>query len=114
MDITPRNEVLLVGRLAGEPDERILHSGDELLAFRLVVDRPPPKKPRPGARTPTVDALECATSTAAVMRSARSWAPGDVVEVEGSIRRRFWRGPAGLASKCEIDVTKARRLTRAA
>jgi single-strand DNA-binding protein len=114
VDITPRNEVLLVGRLAGEPVERILPSGDALVTFRLVVDRPPPKKPRPGARTPTMDALECATSTAAVMRTANSWAPGDVVEVQGALRRRFWRGPAGLASRYEIDVVKGRRLNRAA
>jgi single-strand DNA-binding protein len=30
--------------------------------------------------------------------------PGQVVEVTGSLHRRFWRSPAGLASRYEVDV----------
>jgi single-strand DNA-binding protein len=34
------NTVTLCGRLAAEPEQRELPSGDTLLTFRLVVDRP--------------------------------------------------------------------------
>jgi hypothetical protein len=31
---------------------------------------------------------------------------GAVVEVEGSLRRRFWRSGAGLGSALEVDVDR--------
>ena len=39
--------------------------------------------------------------------------PGDVVEVEGSLRRRFWRVGAGAASRSEVEVTRVRRVASA-
>ncbi len=110
-----RNEVVLVGRLAAPPQERELPSGDVLTTWRLVVDRAPTKRPLPqGIRPTTVDALECVAWTSAVRRSAVAWQPGDVVAVEGALRRRFWRGPAGGGtSRYEIEVVKAKRLARA-
>jgi len=33
-----------------------------------------------------------------VRRSALRWVQGDVVEVTGALRRRFWRTPAGTAA----------------
>lgn len=116
----PRNEVVLVGRVSSAPTERELPSGDVLLTWRVVVDRPlepPSKRPtKAGAerRTPTVDALDCVGRTAAVRRTVAGWSEGDVVHVEGAVRRRFWRGPGGLVSRHEIEVRTARRLRRAA
>lgn len=109
-----RNEVQLVGRLPAEPEVRELPSGDLLTTWRLVVDRPPSRRPMlEGARTPTVDTVDCVAWTAAVRRSTAAWAPGDVISVEGSIQRRFWRGPGGLGSRYEVDVIRARRVARA-
>lgn len=109
------NEVRLVGRIAAPPVERELPSGDVLLAWRVIVDRPPPRRPAPaGVRQVTVDTLDCVAWSAAVRRSARSFAPGDVVQVEGALRRRFWRAGGAAASRTEVDVGFVRRLVRAA
>lgn len=115
MDTTARNEVLLVGRLAGAPAERELPSGDALVTFRVVVDRPPARRPVAGTKVVTVDALECVVRTAGLRKTAASWQAGDVLEVTGSLHRRFWRAPSGgPASRYEVEVLKARRLAKAA
>jgi single-strand DNA-binding protein len=40
----------------------------------------------------------------------RAWQAGDRVQVEGSIRRRFFRGQSGPASRVEVEVKRAKRL----
>lgn len=106
-----RNEVWLVGRLSGEPNTRVLPSGDELTIWRLVVDRESRPKPRTdGSRSASVDTIDCSTQRRAVQRSAARWRPGDVVEVRGALRRRFWRGATGPVSRYEVDVSEARRV----
>ncbi len=108
-----RNEVILVGRVSGAPEERELPSGDVLVSWRVVVDRPAPRRPPPaGTRPATIDALECVGWTAAVRRTARGLSDGDVVAVEGMLRRRFWRGGAGASSRTEVEVESLRRLSR--
>jgi single-strand DNA-binding protein len=79
-----------------------------MVSFRVVV-------PRPAAsgsderRRPTVDTIDCVAWLARVRRAAASWQPGDTIEVEGALRRRFWRGPGGgPASRCEVEVITAR------
>lgn len=106
------NEVHLVGRLAAEAVRRELPSGDVLMQFRVVVDRGPALRAA-GRRTPTVDTLECAAWRKDVQRSLGSYAAGDVVEVTGALRRRFWRSPGGPASRSEVEATRLRRLQRA-
>lgn len=106
-----RNEVALVGRLAAEAVQRELPSGDVLTSWRLVVDRPARRVPE-GTRPQTVDTLECVTFAAAVARTATRWQPGDIVSVEGALRRRFWQTPVGAQSRCEVEVVKAKRLSR--
>ena len=116
------NEVLLIGRLAADPVRRELPSGDPLVSFRLVVERPTPvrrasratKAPgTPGRRIPTVDTLDCAAWRKDVQRSLTRAAPGDVLEVHGSLRRRFWRTGTGAASRSEVEVVRVRRLPAA-
>jgi single-strand DNA-binding protein len=107
-----RNEVVLVGRLSGEPQERELPSGDCLVSWRLVVDRPPGRKPPEGVRPTTVDTLDCVAWSPGVRRSAKALQAGDVVEVQGSLRRRFWRAGAAAASRCEVEAASVRRLNR--
>jgi single-strand DNA-binding protein len=99
------NEVFLRGRLAAEPVERTLPSGDELCSFRVTV-------PRPEGERPKVDSIDCATTTARVRRSLERATPGDEVEVIGSLRRRFWRSGETLASRYEVQVTGLRVSSR--
>ncbi len=98
-----RNEVHLTGRLAADPEERALPSGDRLVAFRVVVERAEPGR---------VDTVDCAAWSASARRSALRWSAGDVVAVSGALRRRFWRSPAGTASRYEVEVCSGRRLSR--
>jgi single-strand DNA-binding protein len=109
------NEVALVGRIAAEPVERTLPSGDVLLTWRVVVDRPPPRRPVPeGVRVPVIDTLDCVAFAASVRRTARAFTAGDVVRVDGALRRRFWRAGAITSSRYEVEVGAVKRLHRAA
>lgn len=98
------NSVFLRGRLAAEPVLRTLPSGDEILTFRLTVDRPPQ---RDGDRT-RVDSIDCASSTARVRRCVERTQPGEVLELSGALRRRFWRSASGVGSRYEVLVETAR------
>jgi len=104
-----RNEVLLVGRLSAAPEVRVLPSGDEITQWRLVVGRDRAEEGRPQQ-----DTLDCTAWSARTQKAAAGWAANDVIEVEGALRRRFWKTPTALASRCEIEVTRARRVGRAA
>jgi single-strand DNA-binding protein len=107
------NEVVLVGRVSAPAEEKTLPSGDVLLTWRVVVDRPPPRRAAPeGTRLSTVDAIECVAWPAGVRRTAAGFVAGDVVRVDGSLRRRFWRTPTGLQSKYEVEVAATKRLVR--
>lgn len=105
------NQVLLAGRLSAA-EERPLPSGDVLVAFRIVVPRPPAttvRRARSG-RPPTVDVVDCVAWRPALQRSMLRWAPGDWVRVEGRLVRRFWRSRSEVASRSEVEVTRARRI----
>jgi single-strand DNA-binding protein len=113
-DRVPVNEVRLVGRLAAAPEQRELPSGDVLVVFRVVVDREGTVDRRGARAGPSVDTIDCAGWRGDVRRTVSAWRAGDVVEVHGALRRRFWRGPHGPASRCEVAVSRARRVSRAA
>lgn len=102
------NEVRLVGRVSQPPEERVLPSGDTVWTFRVVVPRPTGH-----ASKQSVDALECAAWSARARRSASAWAAGDVVEVVGCLRRRFFRAGSGAASRVEVEMTSGRVVRRA-
>jgi len=110
-DVDHVNEVHLVGRLAADAQARALPSGDQLVVFRLVVARDSGGRrgPAPG---PGVDTFGCVAWRGDMQRVVSAWSAGDVVEVSGALRRRFWRGPAGPASRYEVEVRRARRLNR--
>jgi len=97
------NEVRLVGRVSGSPLARDLPSGDRVVTWRLVVGR------GPGARGPSVDTIDCAVWAAGLLLRAERLADDQVVEVEGHLRRRFWRGAGGPASRYEVEVVRLRR-----
>ena len=100
------NSVHLTGRLAAVPTRVRLPSGDEVVGFRVVVDRPP--RHRRGSSV-AVDTIECSVWGAALGRRVEQWQPGDVVTVRGAPRRRFWRTSAGPRSRYEVEVSRARR-----
>ncbi|HVM26090.1 MAG TPA: single-stranded DNA-binding protein [Mycobacteriales bacterium] len=110
----PRNEVVLVGRVSAAAEERELPSGDLLVSWRVVVDRPPPRRPTPeGVRLPTSDVVVCVAWSTRVRRTAASLSVGDVVQVTGALRQRFWRAGGSLGSRTEVEVETLRRLARA-
>ena len=102
------NEVRLVGKVSGDPQEKELPSGDVLVSFLVVVPRRGPVRTKV-----TVDALECVAWSARARRSASSWRPGDVVEVTGALRRRFFTVGAGRVSRTEVEVARGRLVRRA-
>lgn len=115
VEIEARNEVVLVGRLAAAAEDRELPSGDVLTSWRLVVDRPPSNRPLPeGVRPTTIDTLDCVAWTKSVQRAVAGFTSGDVIFVEGALRRRFWRSGGGPTSRYEVEVSKAKRVAKAA
>ena len=90
-------------------EEQVLPSGAELWKFRVIVGRT-------GAAThgSRVDALDCVVWAKRPARSVATWRSGDLVEVQGSLRRRFF-APAGggRVSRCEVEVASARLIRRA-
>ena len=104
------NQVVLGGRVSGEPTVRVLPSGDELVSWRLVVGRDNRGVSAGGRHLPTVDTIDCVAFKAAVRRVAARWIGGEVVEVRGELRRRFWRGAQGAASRCEVEVLEIKKI----
>jgi single-strand DNA-binding protein len=106
------NEVRLRGRLAATPRLRELPSGDTVWNLRVVVERPPlpAGQDRPRQR---VDSLECAVWSGRLKSQVAKWDAGDIVEVSGALRRRFFRAGGATASRVEVELSSGRRLRRA-
>lgn len=126
----PANEVQLTGRVSGEPTERELPSGDRLVQLRVVVQRPTPRSRSSGARgrpggedadgkgarrggegggaRKQVDTIDVACWTSRTRASALRLSDGSGVQVEGSLRRRFFRTGAGAASRYEVEARTLR------
>lgn len=95
------NDVTLLGKLAEDPVRRALPSG-LVVAWRLIVDRP---RTSPGRRV--VDTLACATYEPTVIDQTPTWRTGDLIEVHGSLRRRFWRPDELGIGRYEVEVYEA-------
>lgn len=98
------NEVVLIGRISGSPEERELPSGDSVVQLRLVVPRTA-SRGRAGGGGATVDTIDVSCWTKAMQRKAVRLKPGDLVTVRGALRRRFWRSPGGPASRYDVEAT---------
>jgi single-stranded DNA-binding protein len=96
-----RNEVVLVGRLSMAPISKELTGGTVLTQWRLAVRRP---RGHPGFQRS--DAIECATFDESVREALAEWRLDDIVQVEGAIRRRWWRG----GNRYEVEVSAAHRV----
>ena len=95
------NDVLLRGRVSQEAVEKELPSGDKVVEFRLIVTRD---------KQPGVDTLDIGSWSAKSRRTALSLAPDEWVEISGSIHRRFWSGPGGLASRWQVEAVEISRI----
>ena len=95
------NDCLLRGRVSAAATDRELPSGEHVVEFRLIVTR---------AEREGVDTLDIAAWSAKSRRTALSLKPGEWVEVSGAVRRRFWQGSAGLASRWQIEGESITRL----
>lgn len=102
--IPTHSHVTITGRMGGTITERELPSGDVIVAFTVVVDRP--KSRRPSGSSVTVDAVPCQVRTASLRSKVAKLPEGGVVEVVGVLRRRFWRSPGGLGSALEVEVSR--------
>jgi single-strand DNA-binding protein len=111
MDAEPSahvNEVHLVGRVSGDIRETTMPSGDVMARFHWIVERSA-KARRERPRAPAVDALGCTAWSASSRRTLAAVRPGDVLEVTGSLRRRFQRGAATPTSWYDVEVTRVKR-----
>lgn len=108
--LEPLNEVRLVGRLAAPAEERTLPSGDVCMTWRLVVPRAADARRTEGVRAVTVDTIDCTAWTAPQREAARLLVAGQHVALQGALRRRFWRGAHGPASRYEVEVFLLRSL----
>ena len=95
------NDCLLRGRVSAPATDRELPSGEHVVEFRLIITR----DQREG-----VDTLDIAAWNSKNRRAALSLKGGEWIEVSGSVRRRFWQGPAGLASRWQIEAESITRL----
>lgn len=109
-EIPYQNSVVLCGRVARQPVERVLPSGDTLVTVRVIV-----RRSKRGLRRSriTVDAFECVAWTRKLHRTLASLAPDDVVEVQGELRRRFRRVAGAPVSRVEVELTACTVVDRA-
>jgi single-strand DNA-binding protein len=104
-EFSPVNEVRLVGRVTSLAFEKELPSGDKVVEFRVVIGR---GKMRNGKKE--VDSLDIAAWSAKARRAALAVKIDSWIEVKGSVRRRFWRAPTGLASRWQVEASEVVRL----
>ncbi len=101
------NTVTLVGRVSDAAEQRELPSGDLLVTFRVVVDRPPTRESTRRA----VDVIDVACWTKRTQRTATGLAPDQGVRVEGALRRRFFATGAGRSSRYEVEARSLARVS---
>ena len=104
-EFDPVNEVFLVGRVTSVAIEKILPSGDKVVEFRVVIGRANSR----GAKK-EVDSLDIAAWSATARKAALAVKIDSWVQVSGSVRRRFWRAPTGLASRWQVEASEVVRL----
>jgi len=95
------NDLLLRGRVSVPATEKELPSGDKVVEFRLIVSR---------VERTGVDTLDIAAWTSKMRRSALTLKEGEWIEITGSIHRRFWSGPSGVASRWQVEAAEITRL----
>ena len=95
------NDVVLRGRVSREAIEKELPSGDKVVEFRVIITR----EKRTGVDTLDIGAWSAKARRTALTLKAEEW-----VEVSGSIHRRFWSAPTGLASRWQVEAVEISRI----
>lgn len=95
------NDVLLRGRVSAPATVKELPSGDKVVEFRLIITR----TDRDG-----VDTLDIAAWSAKSRKTALSLKGDEWVEISGSVHRRFWQAPTGLASRWQVEALEISQL----
>lgn len=95
------NDLLLRGRVSQEAIEKELPSGDKVVEFRLIVSR---------EKQSGVDTLDNGAWSAKARRVALTLTADEWIEVSGSIYRRFWSAPTGLASRWQVEAVEITRI----
>lgn len=95
------NDLLLRGRVSAPATSKELPSGDKVVEFRLIITR----SEREG-----VDTLDIAAWSAKSRKIALTLEGDEWIEVSGSIHRRFWQSPTGVASRWQIEADEILRL----
>ncbi len=113
-DVALANDVRLVGRLTAAPVLVELPSGDALVTFRISVPRGAPPQGTRGRREPgqRVDSVPCAAWSPRLRRSILTWRTGDLVEVSGAVRCRFFQSAGAVRSRVEVEAAAARIMRR--
>lgn len=105
------NEVRLLGRLSRAPATVELPSGDTLVTFRISVPRTDTGG-RGQTSGPRVDSVPCTAWAPRLRRSIATWRAGDVVEVVGAVRCRFYQAGGATRSRVEVEASSARIMRR--
>jgi single-stranded DNA-binding protein len=95
------NDLLLRGRVSAQATSKELPSGDKVVEFRLIVSR---------AEREGVDTLDIAAWSAKSRKIALTLEGDEWVEISGSIHRRFWQSPTGVASRWQIAADEIVRI----
>lgn len=95
------NDLLLRGRVSAPATSKELPSGDKVVEFRLIITR---------SERECVDTLDIAAWSAKSRKIALTLESDEWVEISGSIRRRFWQSPAGVASRWQVEAAEILRL----
>lgn len=108
------NDVRLVGRLTGQPAMVDLPSGDALVTFRISVPRSSPSSPARGhsGSGQRVDSVPCTAWAPRLRRSILTWRAGDLVEITGAVRCRFFQAGGATRSRVEVEASAARIMRR--
>lgn len=96
------NEIVLIGRLSGEPEWRALPAGRRVAVWRLIVEHRNARSPQD-----SVDTIRCVAYEPAVQDAMRSCRHGDLIEVRGALRHRFWRAADGPRGLYEVEAASA-------
>ena len=95
------NDVMLRGRVSSPAVEKELPSGDKVVEFRVIISR----AGREGVDTLDVGAWSYKSRRIALTLKAHEW-----IEISGSVHRRFWQSPGGVASRWQVEAGEIVRI----
>ena len=95
------NDCLLRGRVSALATDRELPSGEHVVEFRLIVSR----TEREGVDTLDIGAWSAKSRKIALTLKSDEW-----IEISGSVHRRFWQAPNGVASRWQIEAAEITRI----